>query len=75
MKLCRNCKYHEGVISPKWVRCRHPNNVKMNPITGEFEYKGQELCIDHRKDNWIFAILFGTCGKDARWFEEKTANE
>jgi len=65
MKLCKDCKY---IVPPKdgrlkYGECSHPNNLKINVVTGETEYI------------WIFASIVRInnkfCGKDGNWFESK----
>jgi len=43
-------------------RCTHPNNIQINLITGDEEYKRDQDSLRYWDNN---------CGKEGKWFEKK----
>jgi hypothetical protein len=62
MHLCKNCQHAQIGTH---IRCRHPNNVKISPLTGE---PADRLMAETLRE---FDKVRGveTCGPEGSWFE------
>jgi len=71
IKLCINCKWYNNSL------CDAPQNIKLDPVTGQIVHKGYHMCLTHRINikpkfiNYILTRIFGICGYEGRWFEPK----
>ncbi len=67
MKLCKDCKYcdMDGISK----ECIHPKNLEIDYSTGETKTKWIPKIL--RSPGWFETRFFGSCGREARWFEPR----
>lgn len=70
MKLCVNCQWFESETRMEFAKCKR--SKKISPVDGEMTpYPEYIYCKIQREDGILLSRLLGTCGKEARFFEEK----
>jgi len=72
MKLCINCMWRRGEY------CRAPQNLTVDPVTGDQKPKWLATCERHRLgrcSGWFSCRTEGTCGREGRWFVPADAAE
>jgi len=75
MKLCKNCKHASTEnASPGYWKCFALQNLKNTKYYGvdKEEKIRWPYCSMHREDSWLDSLIYGTCGRRGRWYEEKT---
>ena len=79
-KLCINCKHcNNGTFDSAFARCRHPKNNEIKSpslVDGEAKYLPNLIyCDSHRSTPRMLAFLYGACGVQGRWYEEKDSEK
>lgn len=73
MKLCIDCKHCADLSN-----CIAPQNMAIDPVTGHLAARWLSRCESHRTGSnvgFLGCRLFGLCGREARWFVHKDAQQ
>ncbi len=76
----RLCKYCTHIRLPshmdggprdalEFSKCGHPKAMEGNLVDGVGEPRW--YCSTSRTNNWLGALITGTCGKSGRWWEPR----
>lgn len=73
-KLCKDCKHYVESNSATYDRCKMRTIVYIQPslVRSELPEKPRySFCDIQRSFSWLDARMFGRCGREGRWWEEK----
>lgn len=70
MKLCVDCKWYQEGFTQGNGYCMRPTGI-VNPVTGGGTLHTFKMANTHRSILWLFAFVWGACGRSGRYWEAK----